>query len=132
VLSGHPLIVIVCDNGGFAVINRLQINQGGVPFNNLIADANIVEEVRVDFAAHAAAMGCHAETVTTIGELSAAFERARGRDRTTVIALRTDAYSWSEGGSFWEVGVPEVSDRPEVVAARAEVDAGKSDQRVGW
>ena len=132
VLSGHPLIVIVCDNGGFAVINRLQVNQGGVPFNNLIADANIVEEVRVDFAAHAAAMGCHAETVTTIGGLSDAFERARGRDRTTVIALRTDAYSWTEGGSFWEVGVPEVSDRPEVVAARAEVDAGKSDQRVGW
>ena len=29
VLSGHKLIVIVCDNGGFAVINRLQVNQGG-------------------------------------------------------------------------------------------------------
>ena len=132
VLSGHKLIVIVCDNGGFAVINRLQVNQGGVPFNNLIADARVVEEVRVDFAAHAAAMGCHAETVTTIDELEAAFERARGQERTSVIALRTDAYSWTEGGSFWEVGVPEVSDRPEVVAARADVDAGKSDQRVGW
>ena len=36
VLSGHKLIVIVCDNGGFAVINRLQVNQGGEPFNNLI------------------------------------------------------------------------------------------------
>ena len=46
VLSGHKLIVIVCDNGGFAVINRLQINQGGVPFNNLIADAKVVDEVR--------------------------------------------------------------------------------------
>ncbi len=132
VLSGHKLIVIVCDNGGFAVINRLQINQGGVPFNNLIADAKVVEEVRVDFAAHAAAMGCHAETVSTISELEAAFQRARGNDRTTVIALRTDAYSWTEGGAFWEVGVPEVSDRPEVVAARAEVDASKSAQRVGW
>ena len=132
VLSGHKLIVIVCDNGGFAVINRLQINQGGVPFNNLIADARIVEEVRVDFAAHAAAMGCHTETVTDIAGLEAAFLRARDADRTAVIALRTDAYSWTEGGSFWEVGVPEVSDRPEVLAARAEVDAGKAEQRVGW
>ena len=132
VLSGHKLIVIVCDNGGFAVINRLQVNQGGVPFNNLIADAKIVEEVRVDFAAHAVAMGCHAETVTDIVELEAAFLRARDADRTTVIALRTDAYSWTEGGAFWEVGVPEVSDRPEVIAARAAVDAGKTDQRVGW
>jgi 3D-(3,5/4)-trihydroxycyclohexane-1,2-dione acylhydrolase (decyclizing) len=132
VLSGHKLIVIVCDNGGFAVINRLQVNQGGVPFNNLIADARIVEEVRVDFAAHAAAMGCHAETVTTVRDLEAAFQRARGNDRTTVIALRTDAYSWTEGGAYWEVGVPEVSDRAEVVAARADSDAGKSNQRVGW
>ena len=132
VLSGHKLIVIVCDNGGFAVINRLQINQGGVPFNNLIADAKIVEEVRVDFAAHAAAMGCHAVTVRSIEELEAAYQRARGADRTTVIALRTDAYSWTEGGSYWEVGVPEVSERPEVLAARAEVDAGKTNQRVGW
>ena len=24
VLTGHKMIVIVCDNGGFAVINRLQ------------------------------------------------------------------------------------------------------------
>jgi 3D-(3,5/4)-trihydroxycyclohexane-1,2-dione acylhydrolase (decyclizing) len=77
-------------------------------------------------------MGCHAETVTDIAELEAAFLRARDADRTTVIALRTDAYSWTEGGAFWEVGVPEVSDRPEVIAARAAVDAGKTDQRVGW
>lgn len=132
VLSGHRLIVIVCDNGGYAVINRLQVAQGGVPFNNLIADARIVDEVRVDFAAHAAAMGCHTETVTSIAELEAAFDRARHADRTAVIALRTDAYSWTEGGAFWEVGVPEVSTSDEVRAARAAIDAGKSEQRVGW
>ena len=84
VLSGHKLIVIVCDNGGFAVINRLQVNQGGVPFNNLIADTRQVERVvEVDFAAHAAAMGCDSETATTIAELEAAFGRARAADRTT-------------------------------------------------
>ncbi len=132
VLSGHKLIVIVCDNGGFAVINRLQINQGGVPFNNLIADSRVTEPVAVDFAAHAAAMGCHAETVATIGELEAAFERARAADRTAVIALKTDAYTWTEGGSFWEVGVPETSPREEVLAARAALDTGKQHQRVGW
>ena len=38
VLSGHPMIVVVCDNGGFAVIDRLQVNQGGESFNNLLAD----------------------------------------------------------------------------------------------
>jgi 3D-(3,5/4)-trihydroxycyclohexane-1,2-dione acylhydrolase (decyclizing) len=131
VLSGHKLIVIVCDNGGFAVINRLQVNQGGVPFNNLIADARVVDDVRVDFAAHAASMGCRSETVSSIAELEAAFDRARAADRTSIIALRTDAYSWTEGGAFWEVGVPEVSTRDEVRSARAALDAGKASQRVG-
>ena len=132
VLSGHKLIVIVCDNGGFAVINRLQTNQGGVPFNNLIADSKVVEEVRVDFAAHAAAMGAESETVSTIEELSEAFERARAADRSYVIALQTSAYDWTEGGAWWEVGVPEVSNRQEIRDARAELDDGKTAQRVGW
>ena len=132
VLSGHKLIVIVCDNGGFAVINRLQVNQGGKPYNNLIADANIVEPVSVDFAAHAGSMGCRTETVTTISELDAAFARARASDRTYVIALQTRPDVWTEGGAFWEVGVPEVSGRAEVRAARAAMDEGKTAQRVGW
>ncbi|MYH88842.1 MAG: 3D-(3,5/4)-trihydroxycyclohexane-1,2-dione acylhydrolase (decyclizing), partial [Acidimicrobiaceae bacterium] len=132
VLSGHKLIVIVCDNGGFAVINRLQTNQGGVPFNNLIADSKIAEEVRVDFAAHAAAMGAESETVSTVAELTEAFERARAADRSYVIALQTSAYDWTEGGAWWEVGVPEVSNRQEIRDARAELDEGKAAQRVGW
>ena len=132
VLTGHKLIVIVCDNGGYAVINRLQMAQGGVPFNNLIADSRVQDVTAVDFAAHAASMGCQAETVTTIAELEAAFQRARAADRTYVIALNTHAYRWTEGGSFWEVGVPEVSTSPDVRAAREEMDAGKADQRVGW
>jgi 3D-(3,5/4)-trihydroxycyclohexane-1,2-dione acylhydrolase (decyclizing) len=132
VLSGHKLIVIVCDNGGFAVINRLQVNQGGAPFNNLIADSKVERVVAVDFAAHAAAMGCESETATTVAELEAAFTRARAADRTYVIAMKTSAYDWTGGGSFWEVGVPEVSDREEIRAAKAAMDAGKAGQRVGW
>jgi len=132
VLSGHKMIVIVCDNGGFAVINRLQVNQGGKPFNNLLADSKIFEEVRVDFAANAAAMGCNAETVSTIDELEAAWRRAKTADRTTVIAMQTHQNSWTEGGAWWEVGVPEVSSLQSVVDARAELDEGKSQQRVGW
>ncbi len=129
VLAGHKLIVIVCDNGGFAVINRLQMNQGGEPFNNQIEDTRHERLVYVDFAAHARSMGCLAEDVTTIAELDGALARARSADRTTVIALHTDAYSWTEGGAFWEVGVPEVSDRPSVQAAYAAMQAGKQQQR---
>ena len=77
-------------------------------------------------------MGCHAETVASIGELEAAWRRAKAADRTTVIALRTHQNSWTEGGAWWEVGVPEVSDRQSVRDARAELEAGKTDQRAGW
>jgi 3D-(3,5/4)-trihydroxycyclohexane-1,2-dione acylhydrolase (decyclizing) len=131
VLSGHKLIVIVCDNGGFAVINRLQINQGGEPFNNQIENTRHRELVFVDFAAHAAAMGCNSERATTVHELETALARARRSDRTTVIALQTDAYSWTGGGAFWEVGVPEVSDRPQVQAAKAAMVSGLQQQRIG-
>lgn len=131
VLSGHKLIVVVCDNGGYAVINRLQVNQGGNSYNNLIKDSNIVAEVRVDFAAHAASMGCGAETVSTVAELEEALVRARAADRTYVIALQTRDDAWTGGGSFWQVGVPEVSALDSVAAARASMDAGLSAQRRG-
>ncbi len=130
VLAGHKMIVIVCDNGGFAVIHRLQTNQGGAGYNNLIADTNHEALVYVDFAAHARAMGCAAETVESIAELESAFERARASDRTYVIALRTSPSDWTEGGVFWEVGVPEVSNRESVREARSEMDAGKRAQRL--
>jgi len=107
------------------------VNQGGVPFNNQLADTRHAELVRVDFAAHAASMGCHAEHVGSISELEAAFERARAADRTYVIVISTDPNAWTEGGAFWEVGVPEVSKRPEVQAARSAMQAGKRNQRIG-
>lgn len=132
VLAGHKLIVILCDNGGYAVINRLQVNQGGEPFNNLLDDVRHAgpAAARVDFAAHAASMGCNAERVDSLDGLASAIGRARISDRTTVIVIDTDAYAWTEGGAFWEVGVPEVSDRPAVRAARQAVDEAKRAQRL--
>ncbi len=132
VLTGHKLIVIVADNGGYAVIDRLQVNQGGASFNNLFEDCRTERLVAVDFAAHAASMGCETETVGSISELESAIERARASDRTYVIALKTHPHRWTEGGSFWEVGVPEVSGRASVKEARAAMDAGRAAQRVGW
>ena len=130
VIGGHKLIVVVCDNGGYAVIDRLQVNQGGASFNNLFAHCRTERLVDIDFAAHAASMGCGAETVSTIAELEAAIERARAADRTYVIALKTHPHRWTEGGSFWEVGVPEVSSRPSVREAREAMEAGRASQRV--
>jgi 3D-(3,5/4)-trihydroxycyclohexane-1,2-dione acylhydrolase (decyclizing) len=130
VLSGHKMIVVVCDNGGFAVIERLQLAQGGTSFNNMIATSRVVSPVRVDFAANAASLGCNAETMEDVEELEQALRRARQAERTTVIAIRTDPQAWSPGGAFWEVGVPEVSSRSEVNAARTAMDLGKAAQQI--
>ncbi|HBQ52749.1 MAG TPA: 3D-(3,5/4)-trihydroxycyclohexane-1,2-dione acylhydrolase (decyclizing) [Acidimicrobium sp.] len=132
VLYGHKLIVIVCDNGGYAVINRLQVNQGGVPFNNQIADCDVQNLVYVDFAKHAESMGAIAETVKSIDELESAYARARKSDRTHVIVIKTSSNDWTEGGSFWEVGVPTTSHRQEVLKAGEVMREGKKKQRIGW
>jgi 3D-(3,5/4)-trihydroxycyclohexane-1,2-dione acylhydrolase (decyclizing) len=132
VLSGRKLIVVVCDNGGYAVIERLQVAQGGAPFNNMWETSRVARQVRVDFAAHARALGCAAESVSTIAELESALERARVAERTSVVVVPVEPHAWSEGGAFWEVGVPEVSDRPAVRAAREALEEGKRVQRVGW
>ncbi|WP_158773965.1 3D-(3,5/4)-trihydroxycyclohexane-1,2-dione acylhydrolase (decyclizing) [Cobetia sp. L2A1] len=117
VMLGHKLTVVVLDNRGYGCINRLQHATGGAGFNNLLKDCRTVPEgaPKVDFAAHARALGCQAEQVTGIGELDAALERARASATTYVIALDTDPLpSTQEGGHWWEVAIPEVSERTEV------------------
>ena len=131
VLTGHKLIIVVCDNGGFAVIDRLQNAKGSKSFNNFIADSRIKNLVSVDFEKHAASMGAHAETVHSIGELEQAFARAKKADRTSVIVTKVQPHQWTPGDAWWEVGVPEVSTRKEVRAARADFEKGKAKQRVG-
>ncbi len=134
VLTGAKMIVIVCDNGGFAVINKLQNNTGNTSYNNLIADCNIkVAPFAVDFAAHAKAMGADSETVNSIDELKEAFGRARAADRTYVIALKVDAFEgWTqEGHAWWEVGTPSVSNNEKVLAAHREWEEGRKNQRAG-
>jgi 3D-(3,5/4)-trihydroxycyclohexane-1,2-dione acylhydrolase (decyclizing) len=130
VITGDKIIVLLCDNGGFAVIERLQVGQGGASFNNMFAGIG-PNQVEVDWVAHARALGCEGERVESIDDLPAAIARARAADRTYVIALRTAPDAWTEGGAFWQVGVPEVSERPSVDEARERQHVGRSGQRVG-
>jgi 3D-(3,5/4)-trihydroxycyclohexane-1,2-dione acylhydrolase (decyclizing) len=131
VLSGHKFIVVLCDNGGYAVIDRLQVAKGGAHFNNLLEDVRSKELVRVDFAAHAEAMGARAEKIATLEELGPALERARASDRTAVIVIETEPHTWTGGDAWWDVGVPEVSEREEVRVAKAEHEAERKHQRIG-
>lgn len=134
VLTDKKLIILVLDNGGFAVINKLQNNTGNESFNNLIADCPTVSRpFVVDFEAHARAMGALAETVSTADELADAFRRAKAADRTSVICMQVDAYEgWTtEGHTWWEVGTPEVSASESVREAHEAWESARINQRRG-
>ncbi|NIC07768.1 3D-(3,5/4)-trihydroxycyclohexane-1,2-dione acylhydrolase (decyclizing) [Billgrantia bachuensis] len=132
VMLGHKLVVVVLDNRGFGCINRLQQATGGAGFNNLLADCRSVPEgaPKTDFAAHARALGCLAENVRGIAELEQALARARQANGTYVIALDTDPLpSTAEGGAWWDVAVPEISEREQVSQAYAGYSKAKQRQQ---
>ncbi|OSP54116.1 3D-(3,5/4)-trihydroxycyclohexane-1,2-dione acylhydrolase (decyclizing) [Pseudoruegeria sp. SK021] len=134
VLSQKKLIILVLDNGGFAVINKLQNNTGNESFNNLIADCpTILEPFGVDFESHARSQGAIAETVSTPAELGEAFKRAKAATKTTVICMKVDPYEgWTkEGHAWWECGTPHVSEDPRVRAAHDDWESSRHKQRKG-
>jgi 3D-(3,5/4)-trihydroxycyclohexane-1,2-dione acylhydrolase (decyclizing) len=132
VLLGHKLVIVVQDNHGYGCINRLQQHCGGEPFNNLFKDClqGPGGPPVVDFAMHGRSLGALGENVKTIPELEAALARARKADRTTVICIETDATrTTTEGGAWWEVGVPESSPSEKVRRAREAWEQGKKLQK---
>jgi 3D-(3,5/4)-trihydroxycyclohexane-1,2-dione acylhydrolase (decyclizing) len=131
VLSGHKFVLVLCDNEGYAVIDRLQVFKGGASFNNMLVDVRAKQPTRVDFAQHAAAMGAWTERVDALDELEGALDRARAADRTAVVVIRTDPDAWTGGDAWWDVGVPEVSARDEVTVAKSEHEAARKHQRTG-
>ena len=133
-LSRKKLIVLVLDNGGFAVINKLQNNTGNESFNNLLADCpTIPEPFAVDFEAHARSQGAEAVTVENPVELAEAFERAKAATRSQVIVMKVDPYEgWTtQGHAWWEVGTPEVTTSDRVRAAHEDQEQGRARQRRG-
>ena len=124
-MMGVAFTVVITDNRGFGCINRLQQGTGGAEFNNLLDHAVHVNPSRIDFAAHAASMGATAVKVTDIAGLEAALAGRAGKPGPYVVVIDTDPYpSTPYGGAWWDVGVPEVSTRESVVAARAKWDEG--------
>jgi 3D-(3,5/4)-trihydroxycyclohexane-1,2-dione acylhydrolase (decyclizing) len=127
VAMGLKLVIVVLDNGGFGCIGRLQRATGGAPFNNLADTPGVV-----DFCAHAESLGAIAEKAGSIAELEAALMRAREASRTSVVVIDTDPSVATEaGGYWWDVAVPEVSNRADVRSARTAYEAGRAAQRSG-
>jgi 3D-(3,5/4)-trihydroxycyclohexane-1,2-dione acylhydrolase (decyclizing) len=128
---GLKLIIVVLDNGGFGCIDRLQRAVGGASFNNLLEDGRNAAP-GIDFCAHATSLGAAAEHVANLADLEQALERAQAADRTYVVVIRTDPdAATTAGGHWWDVAVPEASERADVNAARREYERQRQAQRLG-
>ena len=131
VITNNKLIIVVCDNGGHAVINRLQLFKGGKEFNCLFESSKAPNLVKVDFAKHAESMGAKSEEVSSISELEEAFKRAKKSKVTYVISIKTHGYQWLEGSAYWEsptLEIPTTKENKEALKLHKE---GKSKQRQG-
>jgi len=132
VMLGLKLTIVLLDNRGFGCINRLQNATGGQSFNNLLKDARHETLPQIDFVAHAASMGAIATKAASIAELEAALGQAKTNTRTTVVVIDTDPLiATGSGGAWWDVAVPEVSNRVEVRTARENYETSRQRQRLG-
>ena len=131
VIYDKKLIIVVCDNGGHMVINRLQLAKGGKEYLCNLKATGAKNLQFVDFESHAKSMGANAETVKSTSELEAAFKRAKASNKTYVISIKTHGYEWLDGTAFWESPTLEVHTTEENKKAYDEFLEGKNNQRKG-
>lgn len=135
VLTGHKVTFVVCDNGGFAVIDKLQRNVGHTSFNNLLQDCSRSDAdkppARVDFVLHARAMGAVAIKADSVSALERGLEMARQSVSSVVIVVDVDPTQWSSCDCWWDVGLPAITRTAAQTQAVDAWRAGQAQQRKG-
>ena len=114
-MMGMPYTIVLTDNRGYGCINRLQMGsgRGGVqqPHRAQLPRQRQLDRLR----AHAGSMGAEAVKVGSIDELEYALKTRHDKTVPFVVLIDTTPYPPREvGGFWWDVAVPEVSDREEV------------------
>lgn len=120
--------VILIDNMAFGCINNLEMEHGmnsfGTEFRFRDEKTNKLDGglVPIDFAMNAASYGCKTYKVTTIEELKAALEDAKKQTVSTLIDIKVLSKTMvHKYGSWWRVGVAEVSKSPKIQAVYKEI-----------
>lgn len=129
---GRKINVMVFDNASFGCINNLEVGKGNA---SIATEKNMLEPgvtsgiykgkvMQIDYAAIGAAYGCKSYTVKTMEDLENAVADAKKQNVSTVIDMKVLPKTMSAGyESWWRVGVPEVSEKPEVQSARKDLEA---------
>jgi len=145
----YKLVIVLLDNHGFKSIGSLSRSLGEdgfgtryvYPRNGVLPGDEAGEDVQilpVDLAANARSLGAHVIECKTYADFAFALEAVRKTDRTSVIYIQDDRYvSVPNYESWWDVQVAEVSEMPQVEAARTEWAAMRAQERYflgqqGW
>ena len=131
--AGLKVTVVLLVNGGYQSIHGLQRAAGGPSFGNEFRDQDGAP-LHVDFAANARSLGAAAWDVHDLDDLETALADARASAGPAVVVCHVEAQrALPSYGAFWDLGVAEVSTRPEVVAASAAHARRRGAQRYyGW
>jgi 3D-(3,5/4)-trihydroxycyclohexane-1,2-dione acylhydrolase (decyclizing) len=146
VAEGIKLVVVLVDNHGYASIGALSRSVGSAGFgthyrqqsNGTLLDAadgagpaEPADPLPVDLATNAESLGARVLRVRTIDELRGALDEAkRATGGPVVVHIEVDRYAGVPSyESWWDVPVAEVSDDPQVRAAREEYERARNAQR---
>ncbi|WP_261303710.1 3D-(3,5/4)-trihydroxycyclohexane-1,2-dione acylhydrolase (decyclizing) [Paenibacillus andongensis] len=126
--EGRKFTVLLFDNHGFQCIHNLQRGHGSDGFGNEFRYREAATGkltggyMPIDFAEHARSLGAKAYKANTPEELKEALLKAKEETVTTLIEIPVVPGTNTQGyESWWQVGVPEVSESEKVVAAHEEM-----------
>ena len=133
VMLGLPLVIVVLDNRGFGCINRLQQATGGGAVQQPARDHRSTRRCRRSISPRTPrSLGAHrARSPPSPNSRRRSPRRARPPARRCWSSTPTAAKSTADGGHWWDVAVPEVSERGEVTAARRAYETAMRGQRIG-
>ena len=136
-LQEHRKInLLLFDNCGFGCINNLQMSNG---IGNLATEFRYRDEdgrlngglIPIDFAKVARGYGAKGYTVRSMQELEQALEDAAKQEVSTLIDIKVLPKTMTDGyDSWWNVGVAEVSGKPQEQAAYRRMQEGRSRARL--
>ena len=136
------LVIVICDNGGFASIGALSRSLGLDGFGTryayredgslgLDSDDAPHRVLPVDLAANAESLGARVIRARTVDDLRRALATAKAAPDTTVIHIAVDRYAGVDaGGAWWDVASAEVA-APDAVRSATERRA-REKRRQRW
>ncbi|MDR9749735.1 3D-(3,5/4)-trihydroxycyclohexane-1,2-dione acylhydrolase (decyclizing) [Paenibacillus taichungensis] len=131
------MTILLFNNNGFQCIHNLQREHGSDGFGNEFryreseSGRLTGDYMPMDFAAHARSLGAKAYKAETTEQLEQAIRDARNETVTTLIEIPV-VPGTNAGGyeSWWNVGVPEVSNEEKVVTAHHVMQANRAKARL--